>query len=161
MVDERVEGRVGVRAARGLVGELEAACRAHPLGAGVGAADGGVVPVRASGRALQVFQELPGRVGEELGIEPSPALARIEQAILMRPVAGAGAGGAGRSAGRGGARGAAPGFGIGPGVVTLLFTDVVASTELLERLGDEAYDVVRREHFGVLRRGGGGWRCRG
>ncbi len=37
------------------------------------------------------------------------------------------------------------------GVVTLLFTDVVASTDLLDRLGDDGYDALRRAHFAVLR----------
>jgi class 3 adenylate cyclase len=35
--------------------------------------------------------------------------------------------------------------------VTLLFTDVAGSTELMERLGDDAADRVRREHFATLR----------
>ena len=38
------------------------------------------------------------------------------------------------------------------GTVTLLFTDLVRSTELLERLGDDEYEVLRRTHFRVLRR---------
>ena len=38
------------------------------------------------------------------------------------------------------------------GTVTLLFTDLVRSTELLERLGDDEYEVVRRMHFRLLRR---------
>jgi class 3 adenylate cyclase len=37
------------------------------------------------------------------------------------------------------------------GVVTLLFTDLVGSTELLERLGDDAAEEVRRTHFRLLR----------
>jgi class 3 adenylate cyclase len=36
--------------------------------------------------------------------------------------------------------------------VTILFTDLVGSTALFDRRGDEAADVVRREHFAVLRR---------
>ena len=36
--------------------------------------------------------------------------------------------------------------------VTILFTDVVGSAGLFERLGDEAADAVRREHFAALRR---------
>ena len=36
--------------------------------------------------------------------------------------------------------------------VTILFTDVVGSTELLERLGDEAGTDVLRRHFAILRR---------
>ena len=39
----------------------------------------------------------------------------------------------------------------GPGTTTLVFTDLVASTELLDRLGDEAADQLRRAHFGLLR----------
>jgi class 3 adenylate cyclase/DNA-binding CsgD family transcriptional regulator len=37
------------------------------------------------------------------------------------------------------------------GVVTLLFTDLVASTELLARLGDDAAEDLRRVHFDLLR----------
>jgi len=37
------------------------------------------------------------------------------------------------------------------GTVTLLFTDLVGSTELLERVGDDEAERLRRLHFGVLR----------
>ena len=37
------------------------------------------------------------------------------------------------------------------GTVTMLFTDLAGSTELIGRLGDEAGDRVLREHFAVLR----------
>ena len=37
------------------------------------------------------------------------------------------------------------------GTVTLLFTDLVGSTELMDRLGDDAGERVRREHFAILR----------
>jgi len=33
---------------------------------------------------------------------------------------------------------------------TVLFTDLVGSTELLSRLGEPAYDELRRAHFGAL-----------
>jgi DNA-binding NarL/FixJ family response regulator len=36
--------------------------------------------------------------------------------------------------------------------VTILFTDLVGSTALFDRQGDEAAEVVRREHFASLRR---------
>jgi class 3 adenylate cyclase len=36
--------------------------------------------------------------------------------------------------------------------VTLLFTDIVGSTELLERLGEEEAHGLRRRHFALLRR---------
>jgi class 3 adenylate cyclase len=38
------------------------------------------------------------------------------------------------------------------GIVTLLFTDLVGSTELFARLGDDAGDRLRQEHFAVLRK---------
>ena len=38
------------------------------------------------------------------------------------------------------------------GTVVICFTDIVGSTELLTRLGDEAFDDVRRRHFEVLER---------
>ncbi|MGH8972699.1 MAG: helix-turn-helix transcriptional regulator [Acidimicrobiia bacterium] len=37
------------------------------------------------------------------------------------------------------------------GVVTLLFTDLVGSTEQLARVGDDAAEDLRRTHFGLLR----------
>jgi class 3 adenylate cyclase len=37
------------------------------------------------------------------------------------------------------------------GTVTMLFTDLAGSTELIARLGDEAGDRVLREHFALLR----------
>jgi class 3 adenylate cyclase len=40
---------------------------------------------------------------------------------------------------------------IPTGTVTMLFTDLVGSTELMDRLGDEAGDRVLHEHFAILR----------
>ena len=37
------------------------------------------------------------------------------------------------------------------GLVTILFTDLVGSTELLQKLGDDAGEAVRRIHFQLLR----------
>ena len=34
---------------------------------------------------------------------------------------------------------------------TVLFSDIVGSTAFLSRLGEQAWDDVRREHFAVLR----------
>jgi class 3 adenylate cyclase/DNA-binding SARP family transcriptional activator len=39
-----------------------------------------------------------------------------------------------------------------PEVLTVLFTDIVGSTNLLNRLGDDAADALRRSHFALLRR---------
>jgi class 3 adenylate cyclase len=41
------------------------------------------------------------------------------------------------------------------GTVTLLFTDLVGSTELMDRMGDEAGDRLLREHFAILRAAAG------
>src|SRR2546421_34701 len=41
--------------------------------------------------------------------------------------------------------------GAGAGVVTLLFTDLVGSTELLSALGDDRAEDLRRMHFRLLR----------
>ena len=35
--------------------------------------------------------------------------------------------------------------------ITVVFTDLVGSTELMSRLGEAVADEVRREHFGLLR----------
>jgi class 3 adenylate cyclase len=37
------------------------------------------------------------------------------------------------------------------GTVTVLFTDVVGSTDLLTRLGEREWNDVLRQHFAVLR----------
>jgi len=38
--------------------------------------------------------------------------------------------------------------------LTVLFTDAVASTEALARLGDERFEVVQRAHLDALRGAG-------
>lgn len=43
-------------------------------------------------------------------------------------------------------------LGFGPSTVTLLFTDLVGSIELGDRLGDKRADQLRREHFKMLRK---------
>jgi len=40
---------------------------------------------------------------------------------------------------------------MGGEIVSVLFTDLVGSTELLDRLGDDAAERVRQAHFGLLR----------
>jgi class 3 adenylate cyclase len=37
------------------------------------------------------------------------------------------------------------------GTATVLFTDLVGSTELLSRLGEVSFDGLRRDHFAALR----------
>ncbi|MGI8493441.1 MAG: adenylate/guanylate cyclase domain-containing protein [Acidimicrobiales bacterium] len=40
---------------------------------------------------------------------------------------------------------------VGAATVAFLFTDLVSSTEMLDRMGDDAYDSLRRDHFRLLR----------
>jgi hypothetical protein len=42
-------------------------------------------------------------------------------------------------------------LGRASGVLAVLFTDLVGSTELMVRLGDAAFDELRGEHFARLR----------
>lgn len=88
--------------------------------------------------AIKAFERLSQRLRDELRIAPSQATRELagrlrggsettstETAITARPVAAA--------------------------VVTLLFTDLVGSTELLGELGDDEAERLRRVHFGLLR----------
>ncbi|MGQ0466310.1 MAG: BTAD domain-containing putative transcriptional regulator [Sporichthyaceae bacterium] len=91
--------------------------------------------------ALAVYRELRARLDEELGIEPSVELRELERAILRQELAPAAA-----------PNPPAPAAAPSPsGVVTFMFTDLVGSTELLDRLGDDAADDLRRRHFSALR----------
>ena len=85
---EAVEGRMGAALSLGqsgeLVGELESLVRDHPFRERlVGQL---MVALYRSGRqseALRAFERHKRVVAEELGIEPSPELARLEEQILL------------------------------------------------------------------------------
>jgi len=152
IVEERVEAELACGRHAELAGELEAICRLHPLRERVWGQR--MIALYRSGRqadALRAFQELRRTLRDELGIAPSPALVRLEQAILSQsaslelvpnpPI---------QAVPR-----VAPEPSVAPavptgGVVTFLFTDIVGSTELLSRLGDAAFDAIRRDHFTLL-----------
>ena len=95
--------------------------------------------------ALRAYQELRRLLGEELGLEPTPSLRRLEQQILLQSPE---LEGSPRAVVPFGHRG---GLMPGSATVTILFTDLVASTELAARLGDDAADDVRRGYFAALR----------
>ena len=84
--------------------------------------------------ALRAWERCRTLLAEELGIDPSPETKAVYLEVL------------GAEVGRGAARPAA----IDRGTVTLLFTDLVGSSELLA-LGDEGAESIRRAHFALLR----------
>jgi DNA-binding SARP family transcriptional activator len=150
-LEERIEADLACGRHGELVAELEVQTRAHPLRERLWAQR--MLALYRAGRqaeALRAYQDLRGVLGDELGLEPSAALARLEGAILRHepelewpPEAPAAAP---RPA-------SAVGGGTSPsGVITFLFTDLVGSTELLERLGEDAAEELHRTHFGLLRR---------
>ena len=89
--------------------------------------------------AIRTYERLSQRLRDELRIAPSHADARARRSA---PAAGA------RLQPR---RPLSPLLSAGAAVVTLLFTDLVGSTELLGELGDDEAERLRRVHFGLLR----------
>lgn len=84
--------------------------------------------------ALKVYERARERFVEALGISPGPVLeAAYQEALAADPDTSTG--------------GSMP-----RGTVTLLFTDIVGSVALGERLGHDADQAMRREHFERLRR---------
>jgi DNA-binding SARP family transcriptional activator/tetratricopeptide (TPR) repeat protein len=84
IVEERIDAELACDRHAELAGQLEALCRTHPLRERLWGQR--MLALYRSGRqaeALRVYQELRRTLGEELGIEPSPTVARLEQAILM------------------------------------------------------------------------------
>jgi DNA-binding SARP family transcriptional activator/predicted ATPase/class 3 adenylate cyclase len=127
-VEERVEAELASGRHAEITGELEALCADHPLRERLWAAR--MVALYRSGRqaeALRAFQQLRKYMAQELGIDPSPDLARLEAAVLAQdssldlapspppPTAPS----------------TAPPS-MPSGVVTFLLTDVEGSTELWE-----------------------------
>lgn len=109
--------------------------------------------------ALRTYERLSQRLRESLRIMPSHATRELAEAlrqgrersgpdadpgVLVRP---AGAEAPETRASEGAPEAPAPAV----GVVTLLFTDLVGSTELLGALGDDEAERLRRVHFGLLR----------
>ncbi|HEV3365150.1 MAG TPA: BTAD domain-containing putative transcriptional regulator, partial [Acidimicrobiia bacterium] len=138
-LEARIEADLASGRHRELVAELEALTAAHPLRERFWAQRmTALYRADRQAEALAVYQQLRRTLGEELGLDPSAALRRLESAILRQdpqlewsaPVAPAEVAG---------------------GVTAFLFTDLERSTELLARLGDDAADELYRTHFSLLR----------
>jgi class 3 adenylate cyclase len=88
--------------------------------------------------AIRAYERLSQRLRDELRIAPSQATRELADTLrhASEPPAAATV---------------AAGSPQAPSVVTLLFTDLVGSTELLGELGDDEAERLRRVHFGLLR----------
>lgn len=143
-----VEERLEVELARGrhgeLVGELEALTGRYPLRERLWAAR--ILALYRSGRqadALRAYQDLRRMLGEELGIDPSPELRSLEEAVLRQaPEIGWHASAVAPTA----AAVAAP---QPSGVVTFLLTDVAGSTRLWDT-SPQAMDTALRRHDAII-----------
>ncbi|MGQ0466316.1 MAG: BTAD domain-containing putative transcriptional regulator [Sporichthyaceae bacterium] len=156
-LEGRIEADLACGRDRELIGELANLTEAHPLRERLWAAR--MTALYRAGRqaeALRAYQDVRTLLDDELGLEPSAPLRALEGAILRQDLAPAVA------PARTVAVQAAPSpdppvvevASSAPppsGVVTFVFTDVVGSTELLDRLGDDAADALRRRHFAALR----------
>ncbi len=146
-LEDRIDAELACGRHVELVAELDGWTRSEPLRERLWAQR--MVALYRAGRqaeALRAYQDLRRVLGEELGIEPTATLARLETAILRhdpeldwRP-----------------AEQAAP---LSPAPqpeasktapLTILFTDVVGSTEVLSKLGDEQAQRVFGAHHELL-----------
>jgi DNA-binding SARP family transcriptional activator len=144
-LEERLEADLACGRHSEVAAELDALTRAHPFRERLWAQR--MTALYRAGRqadALRAYQDLRRTLGDQLGIEPSSDLRRLERSVL----------------------GHDPELDWGPsgveperstprspegGVVTFLFTDVVGSTELLDQIGDDAAEETRQSHFRLLR----------
>jgi class 3 adenylate cyclase len=80
--------------------------------------------------ALKTYERARTLLIEELGVPPGAVLESAYQDALLAD---------------------APDRALPSGTVSLMFTDIVGSTELAERVGPNEADVLRRDHFALLR----------
>ena len=90
--------------------------------------------------AIRAFERFSRKLRDELRIMPSKATRELAE-MLRR----------GAEPAEPPPASPAPAARADGGVVTLLFTDLVGSTELLGQLGDDEAERLRRVHFGLLR----------
>ena len=87
--------------------------------------------------ALKTYERARTLLGEELGVPPGATLEAAYQEALFADAPERASAGSGPS--------------LPTGTVTMMFTDLVRSTELTERLGSEQAESLRRAHFALLR----------
>jgi DNA-binding SARP family transcriptional activator len=143
VLEQRIDVDLAVGRARELVGELAELTRAFPLAEPLWAQR--MIALYRCGRqadALRAYAELRSILAEELGIEPSRALAELELRILDQdeslleitaPIASS----------------SAPERDLPIGTVTFLLTDIVRSTELWDDHPQEMAAAVR-QHEAII-----------
>ena len=135
-LEKRIEADLACGRHLELAGELQELCVEHPLREGFTGQL--MLALYRSGRqaeALDVYHRIRKTLVDELGIDPGPALQRLEREILVQDPA----------LELTEQRGPLP-----TGVVTLAFTDVEDSTRLLHRLG-ESYVGLLTEYRRIVR----------
>jgi DNA-binding SARP family transcriptional activator/class 3 adenylate cyclase len=161
-LEERIEADLACGRHQELTAELDSLTRAHPLRERLWAQR--MVALYRSDRqaeALRAYRDLRAILAEELGLEPNAALARLEGAILRHdldldwP--------APETTGQLEVPQPSPPVsvpsppppaatdGLGEGPVTILFTDVEASTDLRTRRGDQVAQHLLRDHEEIVR----------
>ena len=151
-VEDRVEADLAIGDHGPLVAELEHLVGEHPLRERFWAQL--MLALYRGGRqadALRAFERLQSSLREQLGLDPSPALVRLERQILAHDEA-LDAPEARRSIPAGTAQ-----FAMAPAAsasqpIAFLFTDVEGSTRRWERAPD-AMDPALAEHDAILRAG--------
>ncbi len=94
--------------------------------------------------AIRVYERFSRRLRDELRIVPSQATRELAETLRR-------GGDTAPTEPQAPPAGPAPATEPPGAVVTLLFTDLVGSTELLEEVGDDEAERLRRVHFGLLR----------
>ncbi len=138
---ERIDADLQLGRHAALVPELELLVREHPLRERLRGQL--MLALYRCGRqadALESYREGRRLLDEELGLQPSEELRRLERSILEQDPTLA-------LSGPNGQRRAAP---VPTGTVTFLFTDIEGSTRLVQEL-DDGYGQLLEQHNALLR----------
>ena len=138
VLEQRIDADLALGRHAQLIPELEGLVREHPLREHLRGQL--MVALYRSGRqaeALDVYRAGRRLLDEELGLEPGEELRRLERAILGHDPSLAAWG---RPAESG-----QPAH-VPSGTVTFVFTDIEASTRLVQRLGDDYGALLERHH---------------
>jgi predicted ATPase/DNA-binding SARP family transcriptional activator len=155
-LEQRIDAELALGRHAELVGELEVLVGEHPLRERLREQQIlALYRCRRQAEALEAYRQAREMLVEELGIEPSPALRELERGVLAQdaaleaPAAPPIPEEKGTSVQSDNATQRVPE--LPSGTVTLLFTDVEASTRLLRQLGRDGYIEALGAHRRFLR----------